>query len=72
MVINVVYKGVFIWKNMNGEKTKDGYLTLSTDDMLLATNSTKASTLLEQQIGRYFIYTRRNGLEILFLNFRII
>ena len=42
---------------MNGEKTKDGYLTLATDDMLLATNSTKASTLLEQKIGRYFIYT---------------
>ena len=40
--------------------------------MLLATNSKRASTLLEQAFDRYFTYTKRDDTEISFLNFRII
>ena len=66
-------KGVFVWKNTNNEKTKHRYLILPTNDMILIMKSTKASTLLEQEFDRYFIYTKRDdGTEISFFNFRII
>ena len=72
MIHNTMCKGVFVWKNIDGEETKHGYLILVTDNILLVTNATKASTLLDQEFDRYFAYTKRDSTEIFFLNFRII
>ena len=52
MTPNTVCKGVFVWKNIDDQKHDHGYLILATDDMLLATNSTKATMLLEKELYR--------------------
>ena len=72
MFPNIIWKGVFLWKNIDGDETKHRYLILATDDMLLTTKSTKASTFLEQLCNRYFTYIKRDSIEISSLNFRII
>ena len=36
-------------KNIDSQKHDHGYLILATDDILLATNSTKATMLLEKK-----------------------
>ena len=58
--------------NIDGQEHAHGYLILATDDMLLVTNSTKATMLLEKEFDRYFTYTKRNGTEISFFNFSLI
>ena len=50
MIPNTMCKGVFFEKD--GEETKHGYLILATDNILLVTNATKASTLLDQEFDR--------------------
>ena len=72
MIPNTMCKGVFVWKNIDGEENKHGYLILATYNMILATNSKRASTRLEQTFDRYFTYTKRDDTEISFLNFRVI
>ena len=49
MTPNTMCKGVFVWKNIDSQKHDHGYLILATDDILLATNSTKATMLLEKK-----------------------
>ena len=37
-------------ENIDGEENKHGYLILATDNMILATNSKRASTRLENYV----------------------
>ena len=68
MVANTICKGIFIWK----QDDILAYLILATDDILFATNTTKAVHLLETAFHKYFSFTMRKGSELSFLNFRII
>ena len=50
MTHNTMCKGVFVWKHIDSQEHDHGYLILATDNILLATNSTKATMLLEKII----------------------
>ena len=72
MTPNIMCKGVFVWKHIDGQANEYTYLILATDDMILATHSTKATMMSEKEFDRYFTYTKRDRTDIYFFNFRLI
>ena len=66
--VNSTCRGVW-YSNKNGIRS---IIALATDDMLFDTTDESAFYQLLAEFGRYFDYTVRTGMELSFLNFRVI